>query len=100
MNPSSGDCIEVYDFSFGINERFGEDDDDLPKALSTFNKTKYRFCPWESNCPPGLSTSQEDRIGMTGEEITYNQAFISNTCCSGSQSVSYTHLTLPTKRIV
>ena len=62
MNPSRGDCIEVYDFSFATTN-YGVDANDLPEALGKFDISNYLFCPWESNC--------------------YNKE--SNLCCSGSQ---------------
>jgi hypothetical protein len=72
MDPTSGDCFKIYDFSYESNFQ----------GMKIID-TSFIFCPWQPNCLPGLS-SQEIRSGMTEEEISYNQAFISNTCCSGS----------------
>ena len=91
MNPSRGDCIEVYDLSFAT-AKYQDDPNDAPEALDKFDISNYLFCPWESNCLNSFVTQQE-RLNMSVEEISNNEAIIGNTCCSGSQFyTNTTHL--------
>tara|TARA_B100001093_G_C26803705_1_gene1004548 strand:- start:40 stop:1971 length:1932 start_codon:yes stop_codon:yes gene_type:complete len=44
--------------------------------------TTYIFCPWQPNCLNSFATQQE-RLNMSVEEISNNEAIIGNTCCDG-----------------
>ena len=44
--------------------------------------TTYIFCPWQPNCLNSFVT-QQDRLNMSVEEISNNEAIIGNTCCDG-----------------
>ena len=84
MNPKSGDCIIINDFSDNIINS-----DNTEISFNTVGHKRYRFCKWQSNCDGNnnyLTNKNTDR----SNPLLYNIQ-----CCSGVDNPFYGANTLP-----
>ena len=87
MKPNSGDCISIYDFSYGLQDN-GQELDQGGISFELID-TSYVFCPWEANCggPDDYKANMVDqdtsRLGISNEDFEYNKGLNNITCCSG-----------------
>jgi hypothetical protein len=83
VKPTSGNCIKIYDFSYTLGAIDTPDEN-----MISFTKidTSYIFCPWEPNCNISNMIDQDNRSGISNQELSANMySGLNNvTCCSGS----------------
>jgi len=85
VKPTSGNCIKIYDISYHKIDSEGTDTNFFTISYEKID-TGYVFCPWEPNCEISNMMDQNNRFGISNQELSANMYSGLNNirCCSNT----------------